>query len=111
MPNKLRGEVALQAGEKTYTLHLSVNALCALENEVGRGANEIFVDLDKGNKVKVGTIRAIVWAALTDNHPEITLKEAGAIITEIGMADLVAKLAAAIVASYPEAKSDEARPT
>ncbi len=115
MGNPLRGEVSLEAAGKTYTMHMSVNALCVLEGEIGKTAPEIFAELDtRREKVSVTRIRAILWAALTDHHPELTQKEAGKIIGEAGgIVTVLGKLAEAIAAAFPppEAKSDEARPT
>lgn len=106
MANPLKGDVEFMVGGKTYILRLSVNAICELEEKLQRGfmtvADEILKwspPMDaKGNllpevpaaaikrigAMKMGTIRAILWAALRDHHPEVTLVQVGEMIAEIG---------------------------
>lgn len=113
MANPLRGEVAMTAGDATYKLCFSVNAICALEGLLDKSVNEIIESLQDKKKVRLQTVRALVWAALSGNHPEITLKEAGSIAQIAGTAAAMEKVTEAIALAFPapEAKSDEARPT
>lgn len=71
MPNALKGEVAFEAGGETYVLLLDFNALCELEGALTPG--------DDRNGPRA--TRATLWAALRRNRPDITLDEAGDVIT------------------------------
>jgi len=113
MVNPLRGEVAMTAGDAIYKLCFSVNAICALEGLLDKSINEIIESLQDQKKVRLQTLRALVWAALSDNHPEISLKEAGSIAHDAGTAVAMEKVTEAMTLAFPapEAKSDEPRPT
>lgn len=113
MANPHRGEVALRIGDADYTLRFSVNALCALEDALDKSAGEIVASLGDGSKVRLKTIRALVWAALLDRHPDMTMQAAGNIVSDGGTAFVMGKITEAMQAAFPapEAKSDEARPT
>lgn len=113
MANRHRGEVALLIGDATYTLCFSINSLCSLEELLNKSVNEIMAGIGDGSKVRLGTVRALVWAGLSEKHPEITVKDAGRIITEGGTAEVMAKVTEALEAAFPppEAKAAEARPT
>ena len=113
MVNPLRGEVAMTVGDTAYKLCFSVNATCALEGLLDKSVNEIIESLQDPKKVRLQTLRALLWASLSDNHPELTLKDAGAIAHALGPAMAMAKVTEAMTLSYPEAeaKSDDSRPT
>jgi len=113
MVNPLRGEVALPVGETTYKLCFSVNATCALEGLLDKTIIEINESLQDPKKVRVQTVRAMLWAALSDNHPELTLQDAGKIAHACGIQVAMEKVIQSILLSNPaaEAKSDEPRPT
>jgi len=70
MANPLRGEVPLQLDGKTYRLKWATNAICEFEDLMGGGL------LTLGPMASsVKALRAMVWAALQEFHPEITLKQ------------------------------------
>jgi len=113
MVNPLRGEVALPVGETTYKLCFSVNAICSLEGLIDKSINEIIESLQNQKKVRLQTIRALLWAALSENHPEVTLTDAGTIAQAAGTIFAMEKVTEAMSLAFPssEAKSDEPRPT
>lgn len=104
MANKHKGEVALQVGDATYTMRLSVNALCHLEEATGKPVNQVMAELQNGADIKLGTLRQIVQASLVDQHNEVDLNKAGDIMEEAGVAIVVDKLTEALLAAFPEAK-------
>jgi hypothetical protein len=73
------GEVGFEADGKRYTLCFSVNAICELEDALDISFEEIRTFK---KKTKLG--RAMFWAAMTDNHPDLTLKDAGKIMAAVG---------------------------
>lgn len=80
MANPHRGEVALTAGGKVYTLTFDINAVCELEEALGKGVSEIVSDMSR-----VSTVRAVLWAGLRHHH-KVTLEEAGDIMHTAGAA-------------------------
>jgi len=108
MANPHRGEVSLKAGDTTYTLSLSANAICELEDHTGRDIGDIASSLN-GN-VAMKLVRALVWAALQDHHPDMDIKGAGRVITEAGMPACMEAIGVAFQRAFPDAEEGSARP-
>lgn len=95
MANKQKGEFILKAGKKRYTLKLTTNAVCELEDfagaqtkaGVGRTWDQVTAGIDKGS---MRDIRLFFWVALREFHPEIatddigSLKAVGHVIDQAG---------------------------
>lgn len=103
MPNPLRGEVELRAGDKTYTLRLSTNALVTAETLLDKGVAEIGDMLSDPSSFRLGTARALLFAGLHERHPDLSLEDAGEIIGEVGIAGAVEKLGESMAAAFPKA--------
>src|SRR3546814_5478880 len=82
MANAVKGEASLKAGDKEYTLVMSVNALCEAEDVLGMATDEILARYSSGLSEKL--LRGLIWAALQTNHP-CTVDEAGEIIEAAGV--------------------------
>jgi hypothetical protein len=110
MANRERGQTRMSVEGRDYTLHLTTNAQCELEDRLSTpekrvGFRQIFMDINSGN---VTAMRAFVWACLLEHHgDEIkTDKDAGHFIDKAGGMDAVmGAMLAAVKASEPE-KSD-----
>jgi hypothetical protein len=103
MANRLKGEVTVEADGTTYTLVYSVNALCELEDKLGESVADIGSLAAKGKRFS--TIRTVFWAGLQDHHPDVDLKEAGRIITAMGIEKADAAVAEAFGLAFPEVKA------
>jgi len=101
MANVHRGQVSLAVGDTTYTLSLSTNALCDLEDLFGKNVTEVAALLGADN-VSMKTVRGMFWAALQDHHPDVDLKGAGRIITDAGMPAAMEAIGKAFKAAFPE---------
>lgn len=93
--NKHRGEVELKAGDKTYVLRYTTNALVRLEDELGKPATVL------GDSFREA--RALFWAGLLHAHPEITVEQAGEIMDEVGLTEAVQKAGEALRLAFPNA--------
>lgn len=71
---------------------LDFNALCEYEGATGDSWNSFFDRLDNGT-IRATELRAMVWAGLMANHPDITLSQAGAVLSS--NSDAVIRAAAA----------------
>jgi len=85
MANKNRGEVSLKVGTNTYTLRYSTNALCKLEDGFDKTVQEIAKLLEDSDNVRQSHVRLFFHAAFADNHPELTVEDAGLIMSDAGM--------------------------
>lgn len=102
MANPHRGQVAFIVDGTAYTMRLSSNALCDLEGILQRSALAAFTSLAVEPEVR--TVRAIVWAALSESRPGITLAEAGTIIDAVGFVPMMEKLTELVALTYPKAE-------
>ena len=105
MANPHRGEVAFKAGDANYTLVYSTNAICELEDAIGKGLNAIVADMER-----LSTVRAILWAGLRSRHSDITMAGAGEIIDLCGVAAATEVIGRALNAAFQktEGKSGNA---
>lgn len=66
MANRERGEMTLNAGGREYTLRLTTNACCAIEDRTGKTVEE-WIKLWH-DKHSITALRWCVWASLQDQH-------------------------------------------
>ncbi len=73
MANKQRHLVELELGDKTYTMHYTLNSLAEIEDCLG-------VPLAELGKVQMGmkAVRVMLWAGLI--HEGLTEKEVGSMV-------------------------------
>lgn len=106
MANAVRGQVSLKAGDTIYTLCLSANAMCSLEEHTGRDIGDIASSLNEKG-VSMVLVRSLIWAALQDHHSDIDIKGAGNIITEAGMSACMEAIGLAFQRAFPDAEVKE----
>lgn len=102
--------MTLLAGDTTYTLSLSTNALCELEDLFDKSVSEI-AEMFGAESVSMKTVRAVVWACLQDNHPDVDLRKAGLIITEAGMMPSMEAVGKAFKSAFPTSDSEATEKT
>lgn len=105
MANPKRGEVSLEVEGKAYTLKFSTNAICELEDRSGKGINEFAQGLNDPGKFRISDLRVMIWVML-GNQVE-TLEAAGNLIDEIGMEEVVDKVAKAFQLAFPDEKGGD----
>lgn len=106
MANPIRGEIPVVADGVSYTLRLGMNAIVEIESSLDIGIAQV-TELFAGEGLKVGNMRLVLWAALREHHPDLTIEDAGEIMGHIGLAETIAKLGAALEAAFPNAKEDK----
>lgn len=129
----MKGEVSFAAGDKTYTLVFSNNAFCALEKHLNRGIFEIYEEIAswspkldakgkplpetkgemeaRAKRIRLGFCRALFWAGLSERHPELTLEEAGALMTDAGgLIGVMNLISTGVSASHPAPEAGSSRP-
>lgn len=104
IPHRAHGVVTLNVVGETFKLDFSVNALCLLEAEQP-DRMEIQQLLDpKGEGPKMATVRAALWAALQDHHPDVSVEDAGRLIDHLGLEQTGLKVGQALILALPEPK-------
>ncbi len=108
MANPHLGEVPLKAGDETYKVSLSLNAMCELEEAFGKPLLEVVGELEQAQtdpkKLRLATVRTLVWGALQDHHPEVDLRQAGIIAGLAGLPVVMEAIVKAIHLAFPQAK-------
>jgi hypothetical protein len=104
MGNPITGEVDFPVGDQTYRLRLSINQLIEVEDITGLGIVQIanlFADPDT---IKARDVRAVLWGALREHHPEIDLVGAGEIMTRARLQSTIDHVGKALQAAFPQAE-------
>lgn len=86
-----------------YTLYFDFDALCEAEKLTGP-MGEALALLEKGS---LSTMRALTWAGLRRNHPDITPEKTGAVIVKVGFGPLSEAIGEAIKAVFPQADAEK----
>lgn len=107
MANPMKGEVAFTAGDDTYTLVYSINALVTLEDKLQIATSQIGELL--GERMSMTSLRTLFWAGLIDRH-DCSEQEAGNLISEVGIAKSAELIGEALSKAFPEAGKSKGRP-
>lgn len=108
MTNPIKGQVAVVLGGLQLTLEFTIDAICALEGRLDEPATAIMARLTRDNTMTF--LRALLWAALRENHPGYTEKMAGELIRLPGGDQLKTKVVQAFFAAWPDAEDAPADP-
>ncbi len=98
--NRLRGDAAL--GNTGKTLRFDANALCEAEEATGLKLPQLVVEI--GVSPSIGVIRAMLWAGLRHAEPEIDLRTAGDLISDIGVKAVSDAIGTALTAALGSAE-------
>ena len=101
MANPLRGETAVTADGDTRILVLDINALCVIEGETGLTVDRLGEAL--AERPSMTLIRTVFWACLKGREPGVTIEDAGALMSAIGLAEITATLTKLFTAAMPKA--------
>jgi len=97
--NAIKGEVTLLHAGKSYIMVLDFNALAEFEDEVGANALALIQTPDK---MSARQVRALFWAGLKQRQPDVTLEDAGRILTSN-----FDKMGEALGAAFPDAEPEK----
>lgn len=78
MANRFKGEIESATGHR---LVLDYNAFAEFEDLTGRPALDVIAGFQTG-AARVSDIRALVFACLRRHHPDLTVHDAGDILSE-----------------------------
>ena len=110
MANPHRGDVTVSVGDDEYTFSFSINALCELEDRLGKPVSHIVKALGDPDNIRITDVRALVWAAMLDHQEDITLKEAGKVASDVGFKTCLLQVGAALEIAFPPEKSGKKNP-
>jgi hypothetical protein len=93
--------IGFTVGDRGYTMVLDINALCDLEEALGRPAGQVLSGLSDPATADIRTMRAVFWAGLRKQHNDLTLTGAGELLTAIGFAAGMEVIQRAILRTFP----------
>ncbi|NEX45185.1 gene transfer agent family protein [Pseudotabrizicola algicola] len=101
MTRRDEGEASFECDGEIWRLRFDFNAMCDFQEATGK---PIFATLEamEAGGADPADIRALFWAMLRDAHPDITLRQAGRMVTQ-GMG----ALQKAAMSALPSAQPDE----
>ena len=100
MGNSARGDRTIEIDGVEYTLRMSINAICELEDRADRPIEAIGSRLGNGD-AGVRDIRLLWWAALRDHHSDVDLQGAGLLIEAIGLERAIGTIGDALADAFP----------
>lgn len=100
MANKFKGEVKVTAGEQEYTLRFDMNALVELEDATGMPVPKLALSFGDPEQMSYKLLRSMFWAGLLHHHPDVTVEEAGRIMSEIDLLEVIEKISEAFAAAF-----------
>lgn len=103
MANRQRGELEIDLGGRSYTLKLSLNSMCEMEGASGRPFPQIVTQVARGS---LTDLRAFLWAALREHHPDLTIQAVGDLIEKAGGLEGLAKTMTELVNRQREEGSE-----
>lgn len=109
MANAERGEVDLTVDGKVYTLRMSINAVAEIENYLDKGINDLVAMVRNPADFRISVWRVLLWGALREFH-RCSIEDAGELMGQAGVNEVVAKLGDAMAVAFPEAKGASENP-
>lgn len=113
MANPHKGEVSATIDGTEYVFRIATNEWCELEAEHGKTTDELiteFYAMAAASKLDMSRVRSFFRAALSGSMPDIDHKEAGAIMSDMGLVDAAGLLGRVISASLPDDEEGEKKP-
>jgi hypothetical protein len=86
MANPQRGEVPLMVGDRAFTLVLDFDALCHLEDVLSANGQVVTAQeaIYHAMRSSLKYTRALLWAGLRRHHRDVSLIDAGELISDLG---------------------------
>ncbi|MBP1849695.1 hypothetical protein [Rhizobium halophytocola] len=111
MTNQVRGIITREVAGETLSFRISANEWCELEDELGKTTDQLlkdFFEKAQAEQLDMRYLRGYFRAALSGHRPDITDREAGEIMADMGMIDAVKTLGEVIMASVPQPEPKKA---
>lgn len=107
MSNPLKGEIDFPVGDTSYRLRFSVNSIIEVEDILGVGIIPLSQMFNNPATLKARDVRAMLWGALREHHPEVDLLGAGEIMTIARLRPTIEHVAEALQAAFPPPEDKE----
>ena len=85
--------IVLADGKEYILSNITLTTLANLEDELGYGLSEVQTAMEKRT---AGTIRALLYVLLKENHPKLTLDQVGKLVTMDKFSEVMSLITEAI---------------
>ena len=110
MSNPLRGEASFEIDGKPFHVRFTWNAAAEYEEVAGKPLSDALLDVAR-EKLSARSLRAMLWAGLQEQHPDVTLKETGRLIDKLGRREAQRVMGVALRYFFPELEKEDAKTT
>jgi len=110
MANKFKGEYEFKAGDETFVMSFSADALVECEAALGKSADQIVEMFNDPSKMTLAAMRLLFWKGLADQREGFTLDQTRAVLKRLLPSEMGEHLARAFILAMPDAPSGDARP-
>lgn len=100
-----KANAKIRLNDELY-LRYGTNAMVEFEDVTGEDFLVVATKMERGN-VSFKMLRTLVWAGLLDQNEDVTQREAGNLIDDIGFEKVIEKAGEAIGAAFPSDKGDK----
>jgi hypothetical protein len=111
MANPIRGEIDFPVDGEVYRLKLSINSIIEVEDILDIGIVPLSQMFNDPTALKAGNVRAMLWGALREYHPEIDLLAAGDIMTKARLQPTILHVGRALQAAFPSPEEGKESPS
>ncbi len=108
MTNIIKGKFDFVAAGKTYSLQFTANGMCELEAAANCSTMAFLkrMEANAENDLSFIDVRLLFWAGLQEHHPELTVKDAGRIVQDMGgLAEAMTLAGQAVQSGMPQDES------
>ncbi|MBP7704201.1 MAG: hypothetical protein KA105_02810 [Caulobacter sp.] len=103
----MNGKVSFSTIEgETFILQYTVDGLVLLEDRLDKTVQEIAVGMTSEGGMRLGVLRAVLWAGLQEHH-QISERQAGELIPQVsgGAQTITLKVADALRSAFPQSEA------
>lgn len=101
-----RGAIPFEVDGTTFQMRFSVNAMLAYEDKFGENFVGALREMEDKDVPDFKRLRGLFWAGVGPD--QISVEEAGELISDVGFSGAVALITQAAQAAFPEAVAEKA---
>lgn len=112
MANKYKGEIGFTAGDESFVLRFSANAVVAIEDEFNQTINQMGVMMSDPEKLRLSVVKKMFCIGLADHYaetrPEIDRAKAETIFRRLGPVEATSLVVNAFTSAFELADGGQA---
>jgi hypothetical protein len=110
MANPFKGEVSFTAGEDSYKLSFSANALAELEDALDMNVSQIGDVMQDTAKFRLSMLRTVFLCGMMDCQPDVTPEKVREIFRLMSVPEAIQLVGKAFALAFPAQEGDKPDP-